>query len=148
MDDDFQNPPDEVSRVVDHALRHGYDIVYTHSRVKHHHWLRNLGSRLNDRVATFMLDKPRNLYLSSFKCLSRFLVEQILRYRGPYPYLDGLALRCTRNISTIEVHHAPRREGRSNYMSRRGWSAWCGPASRSAGPRCSCPWCSSLACSS
>jgi len=123
MDDDFQNPPEEVSRVVDHAIRHDYDIVYTHSRVRDHHWLRNLGSHLNDRVATFMLDKPRNLYLSSFKCLSRFLVEQILRYRGPYPYLDGLALRCTRNIGTIEVRHAPRREGRSNYTPRWGWRA-------------------------
>ena len=100
MDDDFQNPPEEVGRLIDHARRHGYDIVYTHSPVKHHHWLRNLGSRLNDRVANFMLDKPRHLYLSSFKCLSRFLVDQILRYRGPYPYIDGLALRCTRNIGT------------------------------------------------
>ena len=92
--------------------------------MKHHHWLRNLGSRLNDRVATFMLDKPRNLYLSSFKCLSRFLVDQILRYRGPYPYLDGLALRCTRNIGTIEVRHAPRREGRSNYTPRKLLRLW------------------------
>ena len=83
MDDDFQNPPEEVARLIEHASRHGYDVVYTFSPVKHHHWLRNLGSRLNDRVANFMLDKPRNLYLSSFKCLSRFLVDQILRYRGP-----------------------------------------------------------------
>jgi glycosyltransferase involved in cell wall biosynthesis len=124
MDDDFQNPPEEVSRVVDHAIRHGYDIVYTRSPVKHHHWLRNLGSRLNDRVANFMLDKPRTLYLSSFKCLSRFLVDQILLYRGPYPYLDGLALRCTRNIGTIEVRHAPRREGRSNYTPRKLLRLW------------------------
>ena len=124
MDDDFQNPPEEVGRLVAHASRHGYDIVYTHSRVKHHHWLRNLGSRLNDRVANFMLDKPRNLYLSSFKCLSRFLVDQILRYRGPYPYIDGLALRCTRNIGTIEVRHAPRAEGRSNYTLRKLLRLW------------------------
>jgi glycosyltransferase involved in cell wall biosynthesis len=124
MDDDFQNPPEEVGRLIDHARRHGYDIVYTHSPVKHHHWLRNLGSRLNDRVANFMLDKPRHLYLSSFKCLSRFLVGQILKYRGPYPYIDGLALRCTRNIGTIEVGHAPRREGRSNYTLRKLLHLW------------------------
>ena len=124
MDDDFQNPPEEVGRLIDHALRHGYDIVYTHSPVKHHHWLRNLSSRLNDRVANFMLNKPRHLYLSSFKCLSRFLVGQILKYRGPYPYIDGLALRCTRNIGIIEVRHAPRREGRSNYTPRKLLRLW------------------------
>src|SRR5262249_47672194 len=79
---------------------------------------------LSDRGATFRLDKPRDLYLSSFKCLSRFLVGQVLQYRGPYPYLDGLALRCTRNIGTIEVRHAPRLEGRSNYTARRLVGLW------------------------
>ena len=124
MDDDFQNPPEEVGRLIDHALQHRFDIVYSHSPVKHHHWARNLGSQLNDRVANFMLDKPRHLYLSSFKCMSRFLVDQILKYRGPYPYIDGLALRCTRNIGAIEVSHAPRREGRSNYTARKLFRLW------------------------
>ena len=111
MDDDCQNPPEEVPRLIDHASSRGYDIVYTSSARKHHHWARNLGSRLNDRMATLMLDKPPDLYLSSFKCLSRFLVGEILKYRGPYPYVDGLALRCTRNIGTIQVRHEPRRGG-------------------------------------
>ena len=124
MDDDFQNPPEEVGRLIDHALQHRYDIVYTYSSVKHHHWFRNLGSRLNDRMATFMLDKPRDLYLSSFKCMSRYLVDQVLKYRGPYPYIDGLALRCTRNIGTLEVRHAPRRDGRSNYTLRKLLRLW------------------------
>ncbi len=124
MDDDFQNPPEEAERLVNHAVEHRYDVVYTYSPVKHHHWLRNLGSRVNDRVATFMLGKPRHLYLSSFKCLSRFLVDQVLTYRGPYPYIDGLVLRCTRNIGTLEVRHAPRQEGRSNYTPRKLFRLW------------------------
>jgi len=124
MDDDFQNPPEEVGRLIDHALQHGHDIVYTYFPVKHHHWARNLGSRLNDQVANFMLDKPRDLYLSSFKCMSRFLVDQILKYRGPYPYIDGLALRCSQNIGTVAVSHAPRREGRSNYTLRKLFRLW------------------------
>jgi len=115
MDDDFQNPPEEAFRLVQHALLHDCDIVYTHYHRKHHHWLRNLVSRLNDRIANLLLDKPRDLYLSSFKCLSRFTVGEILKYRGPFPYIDGLALRCTRNIGVINVRHEPRREGRSNY---------------------------------
>ncbi len=124
MDDDFQNPPEEVPRMIDHACAHGYDIVYTRSPRKHHHWARNLGSRLNDRMATVLLGKPSDLYLSSFKCLSRFIVGEILKYRGPYPYIDGIALRCTRNIGTIQVQHQPRREGRSNYTSRKLLRLW------------------------
>jgi undecaprenyl-phosphate 4-deoxy-4-formamido-L-arabinose transferase len=124
MDDDFQNPPEEVNRLVEHASTHDYDIVYTYYPCKQHHWFRNLGSRFNDRVANHMLNKPKDLYLSSFKCLSRFAVQEILKYQGPYPYIDGLALRCTRNIGTIAVQHQPRRDGHSNYTFRRLVRLW------------------------
>lgn len=119
MDDDFQNPPEEVSRLIAYAERGGYDVVYTRYARKHHHWGRNLASRLNNRVATLMLDKPRDLYLSSFKCLTRFTVQEILKYQGPYPYIDGLVLRCTRNIGTLDAAHAERRAGRSGYTLRK-----------------------------
>ena len=119
MDDDFQNPPEEVSRLIEHARGGGYDVVYTRYARKRHHWGRNGASRLNDRVATIMLDKPRDLYLSSFKCLTQFTVQEILKYRGPYPYIDGLVLRCTRNIGTLAADHAERRVGRSGYTLRK-----------------------------
>ncbi|HTU02643.1 MAG TPA: glycosyltransferase family 2 protein [Candidatus Sulfotelmatobacter sp.] len=124
MDDDFQQPPEEAARLLAYASAHAYDIVYTRYAHKHHPWLRNLGSWLNDRLATVLLDKPRDLYLSSFKCLSRFVIDHILTYRGPYPYIDGLALRCTRNIGVLPVRHAPRRDGRSQYTLRRLLHLW------------------------
>jgi undecaprenyl-phosphate 4-deoxy-4-formamido-L-arabinose transferase len=124
MDDDFQNPPEEAARLAAYAAAHAYDIVYTAYAHKQHHWLRNLGSWLNDRMATILLDKPRDLYLSSFKCLNRFVVGEILTYRGPYPHLDGLALRCTHNIGVLPVQHAPRRNGRSQYTLRKLLRLW------------------------
>jgi glycosyltransferase involved in cell wall biosynthesis len=124
MDDDFQNPPEEVVRLIDHACTHNYDVVYTCYPQRRHHWLRVLGSHFNDRVANWLCDKPRNLYLSSFKCLNTFTVKEIIKYRGPFPYIDGLILRCTRSIGTIEVRHDPRREGRSNYTLRKLVSLW------------------------
>jgi glycosyltransferase involved in cell wall biosynthesis len=124
MDDDFQNPPEEVARLIDHASRRDHDVVYTSYARKEHHWLRNLGSRFNDLCANLLLEKPRGLYLSSFKCLSRFTVGEILKYTGPYPYIDGLILRSTRNIGTIEVRHAPRAHGRSNYTLGRLVGLW------------------------
>jgi undecaprenyl-phosphate 4-deoxy-4-formamido-L-arabinose transferase len=124
MDDDFQNPPEEVIRLIEHAYAYNYDVVYTYFARKRHHWFRNLASRLNHHVANWMLDKPRDLYLSSFKCLSRFTVNEILKYPGPFPYIDGLALRCTRNIGKLEVRHEPRREGQSNYTFRKLVRLW------------------------
>ncbi|MBI2838459.1 MAG: glycosyltransferase family 2 protein [Acidobacteria bacterium] len=124
MDDDFQNPPEDVKALIDTAKTGQFDIVYTYYARKEHSWFRNFGSRFNDLVATFMLEKPRDLYLSSFKCMNRFLVNEIIKYRGPYPYIDGLALRCTRRIGKVQVHHARRAEGRSGYTVRKLVRLW------------------------
>ena len=37
-----------------------------------------------------MLHKPKDLYLSSFKVMNRFLVNEIVKYRGPFRHIDGL----------------------------------------------------------
>jgi undecaprenyl-phosphate 4-deoxy-4-formamido-L-arabinose transferase len=124
MDDDFQNPPEEVLKLVDEARLGQFDVVYTYYSKKKHSLFRNLGSRFNDWVANFMLDKPKDLYLSSFKCLSRFAVKEILKYNGPYPYIDGLVLRSTSNIGKVEVSHARREEGRSGYTLRKLVRLW------------------------
>ncbi len=118
MDDDFQNPPDEVVKLVE-EIDKGYDVVFAQYAIKQHHVLRNLGSRLNDYAARVLLDKPRDLYLASFKVLSRFVVDELVKYDGPYPYVDGLVLRLTRNYSRVLVAHEPRREGRSGYTLRK-----------------------------
>ncbi|MEX2113059.1 MAG: glycosyltransferase family 2 protein [Pirellulales bacterium] len=118
MDDDFQNPPSEVPKLVE-TIRQGYDVVYSYYAVKRHHPLRNLASRFNDRVAALLLEKPRNLYLSSFKAINRFVVDELVKYDGPYPYIDGLVLRVTRNYGRVLVDHEERRDGRSGYTLRK-----------------------------
>jgi len=124
MDDDLQNPPSEVQKLLGHAQATGADVVYTEYRHKEHETWRNWGSRFTNRVADFLLDKPKGLYLSSFRCMSAFLVEQIIRYDGPFAYIDGLILQATQSIGRIEVQHLPRAEGRSNYTFRRLVRLW------------------------
>lgn len=125
IDDDFQNPPSEVRKVFEHARAHPeLDVVYTYYAEKHHSLYRNLGSRFNDAVARFMIDKPKGLYLSSFRCINRFLRDRVLEYTGPYPYIDGLILETTRRIGRLQVEHAPRVEGKSNYTLRKLIRHW------------------------
>jgi len=124
LDDDGQNPPEEVVRMLDELKRKNYDVVYGHYIQKRHSWFRNLGSRFNDRIATLMLHKPRDLYLSSFKVLNRFVADEITKYRGPYPYADGLIYRVTRNIGQIPVEHRPNVGGPSRYTFRRLVRLW------------------------
>ena len=124
LDDDGQNPPEEVVRMLDELKRKNYDVVYGHYIEKKHSWFRNLGSRFNDRIATLMLHKPKDLYLSSFKVMNRFLVNEIIKYRGPYPYADGLIYRVTRNIGQIPVEHRVSQGGPSRYTLRRLVRLW------------------------
>jgi len=124
MDDDFQNPPSEAAKLLDYAAEHDCDVVYSFYQTKRHHPLRNLGSRFNNLVATILLKKPYGLYLSSFKCINRWAVLEVLKYNGPYPYIDGLLLRSTSRIGQVEVRHEQRREGRSSYTLRKLISLW------------------------
>lgn len=124
MDDDLQNPVEEALRLYDHARLGGWDVVYTRYAEKQHAGWRNLGSRFANAVADRLLDKPQGLYLSSFRCMSAFIVQSVTRYGGPYPYIDGLIMEVTQRIDSIEVKHLPRMEGRSNYTLRRLVRLW------------------------
>src|SRR5437868_7209013 len=124
MDDDLQNPPEEVERLLAFAQESGCDAVYTYYDEKQHAIWRNLGSRFTNWVAGFVLDKPKGFYLSSFRCISAFVVREIARYEGPFPYVDGLILQVTQNIERLRVRHLPRAIGRSNYTLRRLLRLW------------------------
>jgi len=124
MDDDLQNPPEEVARLLAYARDSGKDVIYTYYDEKQHALWRNLGSRFTNWVADFVLDKPRGFYLSSFRCMNAFVVREIARYDGPFPYVDGLILQVTQDIDRLLVRHLPRAEGRSNYTARRLLRLW------------------------
>jgi undecaprenyl-phosphate 4-deoxy-4-formamido-L-arabinose transferase len=124
VDDDFQNPVSEVEKVISYMVSHDYDVVYTWYKEKKHSFFRNLGSRFNDKVANRMLKKPKNLYLSSFKIINRFLLDEVIKYNLPYPYIDGLILRTTSNIGKVEVSHNIREVGKSNYTLHKLISLW------------------------
>jgi undecaprenyl-phosphate 4-deoxy-4-formamido-L-arabinose transferase len=124
LDDDGQNPPEEIVPMLEELKRGDYDVVYGHYIDKQHSWFRNAGSRFNDRVATWILGKPKDLYLSSFKVMNRFLVDEIIKYRGPYPYSDGLIYRATRRIGQIPVEHRSSTGGPSRYTFRKLVRLW------------------------
>ena len=119
MDDDLQNPPEEVTRLFLHARDGKYDVVYTYYAKREHARWRNIGSNFTNWCADWLLDKPKGLYLSSFRCISAFARDHVVAYAGPYPYVDGLLLQTTQNIGTLEVKHLPRAAGRTNYTLRR-----------------------------
>lgn len=123
MDDDLQHPPEQLPMLVA-AIEAGSDVCYTkYLNSKHALWKR-AGSWFNDRIATILTGKSKDIYLSSFKALHQRVVNEIIKYDGPFPYVDGLILGVTRNITTISINHQPRHEGEGNYNLRSSISLW------------------------
>jgi undecaprenyl-phosphate 4-deoxy-4-formamido-L-arabinose transferase len=123
MDDDLQHPPQAIGEIL-LKLNEGYDVCYTQYLNRQHAAWKKWGSRFNDWVASRLLDKPDGLYLSSFKGLRQDVVQEIIRYDGPYAYVDGLILDVTRNITSIDIVHQERLSGEGNYNLRRSLSLW------------------------
>ncbi len=123
LDDDGQTPADEVDRLIG-RLEEGYDAVYAKYEHKQHSAFRNLGSRVNELMTRIMLEKPHDLYLSSYFAVRRFVVEDMIRYENSYPYVIGLVLRATKNITNVEVNHREREEGNSGYTLKKLFGLW------------------------
>lgn len=124
IDDDLQNPPDEAVRLFRFARERGFDVTYSFYNTKQHALWRNAGSRLANAVADLMLEKPKGLYLSSFRCVTAAVAREVCRYDGPYVYIDGLVTQVTQRIGTMEVRHEARRLGRSTYGFRKLTRLW------------------------
>lgn len=123
LDDDGQTPADEAGKLLG-KLEEGFDVVYASYGKKKHSAFRNFGSKVNELMTRIMLGKPKELTVSSYFAVRRFVVEEMLRYEHSYPYVIGLVLRSTKNITNVEVHHRARVEGTSGYTLKKLLSLW------------------------
>jgi len=123
LDDDGQTPANEVFKLID-ELQAGADVVYAAYSHKKHSFSRNLGSKLNSRMAEILLDKPKDLYISSYFAAKKFIIDEVIKYEHSYPYVIGLLLRTTNNIRSVEVNHRERSIGTSGYTMRKLISLW------------------------
>jgi glycosyltransferase involved in cell wall biosynthesis len=124
MDDDLQNPPSEVLKLLSAAESERHDVVYALYERKEHAWWRNFGSRLTNLIADYVVEKPRKLYLSSFRCMTRLVADEIAKSTTPYPYIDGLIFQVTQNAGVVRVRHMEREQGQSGYTLRKLLRLW------------------------
>jgi len=114
MDDDLQHNPLDIIKLYKEIVK-GYDVCYANFEKKNQALWKNFGSWLNGKFAEFLLNKPGDIYLSPFKIINMNVVKEIIKYNGPYPYVDGLIFQVTDNITQIDVEHHKRFKGTSNY---------------------------------
>lgn len=113
IDDDLQNPPEEIPGLLE-ALRQGnFDLVYGVPDQKKHAAIRNLGSRFVNQFYRFVFNTP--VTVTSFRVIRRELVQAILTYHLNFTFIDGLLAWNTQRVGEVTVSHHPRQRGRSGY---------------------------------
>jgi len=123
MDDDLQHDPKDIPTLLD-GLERGYDVCYAFFESKKQSWFKNLGSWFNGKVAEIVIKKPKEVYLSPYKAIRRGVIDEIIKYDGPYPYVDGLIFRVTRNITQVKAEHHERYAGHGNYNLVKSIRVW------------------------
>lgn len=124
MDDDLQHDPADIPRLCLELEDGGWDVVYARFGSKRQAAWKNAGSWLNDRLAVAVLGKPKDIYMSPFKALRKDVVDEIVKYDGPFSYVDGLIFTVTGNIGQVEAEHHQRHAGRSNYNLVKSIRVW------------------------
>lgn len=123
-DDDGQTQMEMIGVLLD-KMSEGYDIVTTKwTKESKKSLIRSMGSKLNDKMNEWLLGEPKDVVMSIFFAAKKFIIDEIIKYDNPYPYLIGLLLRTSHNIGTVEVEQLERQSGTSGYSYRKLIALW------------------------
>jgi glycosyltransferase involved in cell wall biosynthesis len=112
LDDDLQNPPEEIPRL-HRKMAEGFDVVYGIPASRKHSQLKNAGSDLVQLVYRRIFRVSNRI--SSFRMVRRAIVQCVMGYDRSFSFIDGLLAWYTRDIGTVSVEHQIRAVGRSGY---------------------------------
>ena len=123
VDDDGQIPVEQTFDLLN-KLEDGHDVAYASFEKNTRGMFRGFGTKVNDVMANILLQKPKELQLTSFFAMKRFICDEIVIYDSPYPYIPGLVLRSTRKICNLSMPLRNRLYGKSGYSLKKLLSLW------------------------
>ena len=124
MDDDLQNPPAEMYKLIDELEKNNYDVVFAKYKTENKLFFRVFGSFINDKMANILAEKPKNVTINSYFIMRKYIAKEIIKYEHAYPYLGGLIFRITQNVGNILIEHRDRKIGKSNYTFKKLLQLW------------------------
>jgi glycosyltransferase involved in cell wall biosynthesis len=118
LDDDLQNPPEEILKLISAQQEMDADLVYGVYEKKHHSYARNVGSNYIKRTSR-ILGRPGEG--SAFRLISRDIVQKLLMHHQNFIFIDELLHWYTDNIIFVNVLHERRKNKKSGYGTRKLW---------------------------
>ena len=119
MDDDLQNHPEQIRQFLD-KMEEGFDVVFGIYKKRKFSAFKNFTGAVSQFLLFHLVDRPKDIEMSSFWLARRYVIEEIKNYRGNDAFVQLLFVRTTRNLADIEVEHYAREVGESNYTFRKG----------------------------
>lgn len=123
MDDDMQTHPKNIPILFD-KIQEGYDLVLAKYKKKRHSPFRNLLTKMGGRFDEICLDRPKHTEFTSFWICKKYVRDELIKYKYPYSYMEGLFLRTTRKFTNVEVEHFEREIGSSGYNLKKLIRLW------------------------
>ena len=123
MDDDGQCPVDHIMELIE-PLENGADITIADYPEKKQSWFKNFGSNFNTFTSRIVLDVPNDFRSSNFYAMKRFVRNQIVLYKNPYPFMDGLISQATKSIAYAKMEERERMSGTTGYTLKKLLGLW------------------------
>ncbi|MBI4697783.1 MAG: glycosyltransferase family 2 protein [Nitrospirae bacterium] len=114
MDSDLQHDPKDIF-VMRSKLDEGYDCIIGSIPDKKHSFLKVLSSRIMDYLNTKFIGKPKDIKLSSFRIISRYLVEEFNKIKTPFAFFPAMLFSTTSKVANSDITHRPSYLGKSSY---------------------------------
>ncbi len=123
-DDDGQTPFSDLPILFD-KLNEGYDVIEAkYAQREKRSLFRKLGTFMNESMATWLINKPKGIVLTTYWVIRRFVADEMIKYPNSYPYLGGLMMRATQKVTNVDIVHRPRLEGKSGYSIKKMLDLW------------------------
>lgn len=119
IDDDLQNKPVQIHDLLA-KLDEGYDVVFGKYKKRNFSFFKNVVGKISQFLLFHLIDRPRDIEMSSFWVSRRYVIEEMKKYRGNDVFVQLLFVRTTRRLADVEVEHYAREIGTSNYTFRKG----------------------------
>lgn len=123
LDDDGQCPMDCFWNLFS-QIENGFDVSIAKYIKKKQSVIKNIGSYFNKVTTHILLDVDKDFKMTNFFVMKSFVVEKILEYKNPYPFMTGLITRVTTNIAFVQMNDRNRLQGETGYTLKKLISHW------------------------
>lgn len=123
MDDDGQCPMENLWDLIK-PLEEGHDVSIAKYPTYKQSIFKSFGTIVNRKMTEVIMGKPKDLSFTNFSALKRYIVDEIIKYKNPYPYMTGLLLRTTSDIVNVKMEERERITGSTNFTLKKMLSLW------------------------